>query len=299
MGVRHEVVICTKDRPIELRRCLDALLVQDDRPERILVIDASSAARKSDLSRCGANIEHLSAPPGLTSQRNCALGMLRSDTEIVHFLDDDAVPEAGYLREMNAALMRTQSAVGAAGRITDLPAHSPWLLERLFLVNSRRQGALLRSGVNVLVFDGAEDRPVDWLTGCCMSYRVRLISGLRFDERRLGGGLGEDVDFSSRAGVRGALIWASRARTAHLYSPMGRDHVGRVARADVLHRWRLAADGVGGVERRWVIYSSVGMVVVQAARAARKRRMEPLQAGLGALVGLVDVLRSGLGTRVA
>lgn len=298
MAVRHEVVVCTKDRPMELRRCLEALRAQDDRPDRILVIDASTGARTSAL-RAGANTEHVSARPGLTSQRNRALSMLLPDTEIVHFLDDDAVPEPGYLREMNAVLLRTEGAAGAAGCITDLPSHSPWLLERLFLLNSRRQGALLRSGVNVLVFDGSEDRSVEWLTGCCMSYRVRLIAGLQFDERRVGGGLGEDVDFSSRAAARGPLVWTPRARTAHLYSPLGREQARNVVRGDVLHRWRLASDGVAGVKRGWVIYSTLGIAVVQTARAARNRTAEPLQAGLGALLGLVDVLRSGLGSRAA
>lgn len=289
--MRHEVIVCTKDRPVELTRCLDALERQDDPPDRVLIIDSSLNIEALLDRNDPLHVVHLSATPGLTRQRNVGLGLLRPDTEIVHFLDDDAVPEPGYLREMNAALAKHSEAVGAGATITNLPTHKPWTLECLFGLNSRRQGALLKSGVNILSFDGHEYRTVDWLSGCCMSYRVNQISGLYFDERRTGNGLGEDVDFSARARSRGPLIWSPTARVAHVQSPVNRDVSSSLVRRDVLHRWHLATDGVGGVKRSWVMYSTIGYMALNLGRALRGRSRPPMVSAKASMLGLLDLAR--------
>lgn len=290
--MRHEVIVCTKDRPDELRRCLSALALQDIAADRIMVVDSSSAIKFRYDTAGECPVVHLTAPAGLTRQRNIGLAQLLPDTQVVHFLDDDAVPEPGYLLQMLTVFEKYGDAAGAGAKITNMPTHVPWAVERFFCLNSRRQGALLRSGINVLSFDGENCRKVDWLSGCCMSYRVDRLHGLSFDERRTGNGLGEDVDFSARVRTRGSLVWWPAARMAHLQSPVNRSGDAYVTRRGVVHRWHLAVDGVGGVKRIGVVYATVGLIVVSLGRAALGRRSALLGAKAAAL-GLVDLLSVG------
>lgn len=287
--MHHEVIVCTKDRPTELRRCIDALRMQRQRPRRVVVVDSSTSLVEFMSEELPFAILHLPAEPGLTHQRNIGLALLLADTDIVHFLDDDAVPDPEYIGEIAAAFDNFPSAAGVGATITNLPTHRPWLLERLFNLNSRRQGALLKSGVNILSFTGDGDRQVDWLSGCCMSYRLSLVRGMTFDERRRGNGLGEDVDFSSRARSRGPLIWAHGARVQHLQSMVNRDDAASVVRRGVANRWQLAVDGVGGVRRTNVIYATAGLILIHLCRAVRSRSLYPLLSARAATLGLSDV----------
>lgn len=289
--MRHEVIVCTKDRPVELRRCLAALQCQDVPPSHIVVVDSS---RDMTLlpSQGQVPVLHVPASPGLTHQRNVGLRLLSPDTDVVHFLDDDAVPEPDYLRHMTAAFATNAWAAGVGATITNLPQHKPWRLERLFGLNSRRPGALLRSGVNILAFPSETFHEVDWLSGCCMSFRICHIQGLAFDERRTGNGIGEDVDFSARVRERGPLVYSPLARVAHLQSLVNRDSAAAVVRHDVRNRWCLAVDGVGGVKRAWIMYGTIGYVLIQIGRALRGRTMGPLVSAKAAVLGLIDIARA-------
>lgn len=92
------VAICTRDRPDDLRHCLDAVLRLPDDGQEILVIDNNPS---TDATR-----EVVAAYPkvryvredrrGLDNARNRALREARHD--IVAFVDDDARPEPDWLR---------------------------------------------------------------------------------------------------------------------------------------------------------------------------------------------------------
>lgn len=291
--MRHEVIICTKDRPYELKRCLEALACQEVSADRILIVDSSASIELQNEHAGESKVVHLAAPAGLTIQRNIGLSHLLPDTEVVHFMDDDVVPGPGYLGRMVAAFEDHDAAAGAGGCITNLPTHVPWLIERFFCLNSRHQGTLLKSGINIHSFDGESYRSVDWLSGCCMSYRVDRIQGLRFDERRVGNSLGEDVDFSARARTRGPLIWVPGAEVAHLQSTVNRDTAARVTRRNVAHRWQLAADEIGGVKKGWVVYATIGVIIINLSRALLRRSRSRLLRAQAAALGLLDLMRGG------
>lgn len=291
--LRHEVVVCTKDRPSELRRCLGSLMAQTLAPVRIIVVDSTVGHPGVEDIRGPVTVDYIPSVPGLTHQRNVGLAAIASDTDVVHFVDDDAVTESDYLLGLDAVFREVPAAAGAGGQITNLPRHRPFRIERMFLLNSLQQGVLLRSGINVLSFTGRRDREVDWLSGCGMSFRVQSIHGLKFDEGRTGKGLGEDVDFSSRAARRGPLIWTPRARLAHIQSPINRDVAATVVRQNVRNRWQLASDGVGDVGKPSVIYSTVGIVVMSVLRSVRGRYVSPLRSAKAAVAGMVDLLAAG------
>ncbi len=131
------VVICTRNRSRQLLEACQAV-ARIDYPEdlwEVLIVDNSStddtlevahgfAAEHSDLVRVVVEKEL-----GLSAARNA--GIRHTQGDIVAFIDDDAIPEAGWLKALAEAL-QLPSAMAAGGPVDpifagDLPA---WLDER-------------------------------------------------------------------------------------------------------------------------------------------------------------------------
>ncbi len=293
--MRDELVICTKDRPDELLTCLESVARQTRTPQRVVVVEsgsrrASTEAVDAILGVAGIPYVRFCTDPGLTLQRNVALDNLLNSTDVVHFVDDDTILEPEYLEQMVLALSEEPGVAGATGFITNLPTHRPWLWRRLSLLDGG-DGQVLRSGVNILNFRPGGRADVQWTSGCSMSFRTDRSAGLRFDERRPGNGLGEDVDFSLRASSRGRLVYVGDARLAHVQSPVNRDGVFDVYRRGVHHRWLLASDGLGGVTRASIAYSVVVGGALGILVHVLKGSRYGVRTHLAQIRGLADVLR--------
>lgn len=94
------VAVTTRDRPQDLKRCLDALMQLPDDGQEILVIDNcpstdETAAIVAEYPRVRYVREDY---PGSSAARNRALREAKYD--IVAFTDDDAMPDARWLRAL-------------------------------------------------------------------------------------------------------------------------------------------------------------------------------------------------------
>jgi len=92
------VAICTRDRPDDVRRCLDALMRLEDHGEEILVVDncpATDVTKRVVEEYPGVRYVREDRP-GASAARNRALREARYD--IVAFTDDDAAPDPSWLR---------------------------------------------------------------------------------------------------------------------------------------------------------------------------------------------------------
>lgn len=87
-SVSWSVVVCTRDRPEQLERCLKSIVELEDRPTQVLVVDnAPSTPQAEELAR-RFGVDHLLEPvPGLNRARRLALDAAVG--EIVLFTDDD------------------------------------------------------------------------------------------------------------------------------------------------------------------------------------------------------------------
>jgi len=92
------VAVCTRDRPDDLRRCLDALVRMPDDGQEILVIDNCPATDATARLVSGyVRVRYVREDkPGLNTARNRAMREARNP--IVAFTDDDAVPDIDWLR---------------------------------------------------------------------------------------------------------------------------------------------------------------------------------------------------------
>jgi GT2 family glycosyltransferase len=214
------VAICTRERPDDLERALEALLRQRRRPIELLVVDNAPATdRTRAVVARHEGVRYLREDRrGLNAARNRALREARG--EIVAFTDDDAAPEPEWLDALLANFADRSTVV-----VTGLTL--PLLLETEAQERFEQHCTFVR-GFRRRVFDGQRDNPLAVGAvgaGANMAVRrdtVRALGG--FDER-LDGGMptrsGGDHDLFARtlmAGYRivydpAAVSWHRHRRT--------------------------------------------------------------------------------------
>lgn len=193
------VVVCTRDRPRELERCLASLFAQRYARFDILVVDNGAADGIADLCRVRGVTCIREPQPGLTRARNLAARAARG--EIVAFIDDDAVADPDWL----AAMVRQF----ADPRVAAVAGHTRYMKSR---------GDSLEMTIEDAPHEGRRRAPLvvdratpGWFTLACfggigdgntMAFRRQLLtSAVRFDERigrgRLIDGGDEHVAFMS------------------------------------------------------------------------------------------------------
>src|SRR5215472_10583625 len=93
------LIICTRDRPSELARCLASLAKQTYVPDQIVVVDNASLAKDTEKVCREADVVYVHEPrPGLDAARNA--GARASTSEIVAYTDDDVVLHPRWLEQL-------------------------------------------------------------------------------------------------------------------------------------------------------------------------------------------------------
>jgi glycosyltransferase involved in cell wall biosynthesis len=96
------VVICTRDRPDELERCLASLPAQSRRPDEIVVVDNASKDQRTRDVALKAGVTYVREDrPGLDFARNTGARTVKS--EIVAYTDDDVVLHPQWLENLAGA----------------------------------------------------------------------------------------------------------------------------------------------------------------------------------------------------
>lgn len=184
------VAICTYDRYGYLQSALVSLAAQDLPADRfeILVVDNSPDPQRS--TRAAGRFGHIrnltwhyEATPGLSHARNVAMSMARAP--IIAYLDDDAIADRDWLRQLLAAYDTLgEAAFGIGGRVRPhfLGERPEWLAENLLTYLS-------------VVDIGGETRFLEdgeWVAGANISFRVaplRAVGGFSPALGRIGAGI--------------------------------------------------------------------------------------------------------------
>lgn len=290
------VVICTLDRPNELRRCLASLAGQAPRLP-VVVVDASrSPATRDVCAEAHADLEvtRVATEPGLSRQRNLGVDeALRRGADIVLFVDDDIVCEPGYVDAVLATFAADPTIGGVGGVVVNEPEVSAVGVKTLFRLWSRRPGVVLPSGRNVLGHQpsGTFPREVQWLSTCTASIRLSTLGPLRFDERLAGYSYGEDLDLTYRLGRASRLVVIGSARARHELSPVHRPSPAALARRRtvLLHAWVKEQRG-NGLRLRWFWWSVVGELLLSAVGAVVGRQ-DDRQRLRGVVTACSDIAR--------
>lgn len=277
-----DLVVCTRNRPVDLARLLASVAEQRPLPAAVVVVDSSDddasgrvvAVVAAAAARWPAEIgapRHLASLPGLPRQRN--VGIDATVHDIVCFLDDDVVLEPGYFLAVGAAFAgdATGRLGGVGATIVDQPPRPRlWRLDALLGLDSAREGTVLRSGRNVRVYDSSPlptgaAPAVDWLAGLAMSFRRAVFADARpdpsFDLE------GEDVEFTYRVAQRWQLRVLPAARVRHLESGVGRPRLAETTAREVAVRHRRCTARTGRM-RPWWFWLGIGAQLVRAALTA-------------------------------
>ncbi len=237
MGTSVSVIIPTKDRPDDILRCLDSILIQSHLPDEIIIVDASQTIELSEyLNGWGGKqrvgLSHIRSKPGLPYQRN--LGISKALGQIIFFFDDDIVLEPNYIEEI-VKIFEADSAGEIGGVMGDIYEERkarqtwPWwhnLLRRLFFLSHFGYGQFLLSGNVTWPWGLDEVCRTEFLCGGQVAYRRSVFDKVLFGEDLKGyaSGMGryEDVDFSYRESRLYQNIYTPAARCWHLQSSVVR-----------------------------------------------------------------------------
>lgn len=180
------VLIPTYRRPLDLQRCINALLQQTVRPFEIIVV-----ARPDDFDTWTylgtVTPSEFVTPvevrePGLMQALQAGLEQVQG--EIVAITDDDAAPASDWVSRISAAFGADDQIAGVGGR--DIVHHGT----AIEVGNERRVGIVPKLGRmigNHHVGVGPV-REVDVLKGVNGAYRTALLREIGFDQRLRGTG---------------------------------------------------------------------------------------------------------------
>jgi GT2 family glycosyltransferase len=214
---RLSVVVCTRERPDDLERCLAALARQTVEGLDVLVVDNAPRTERTREVTERAGVRYVLEPrPGLNRARNAGLAAARSSC--IAYTDDDAVPDPDWAEVLLEALSLPQ--VGAAAGIMlplELETEAQHLFERYLGGEAGRRHAS-QPRTFAPPFPPASAGQVG--AGANMAFRRSAIESVGlFDEAfdcgtqtRSGG----DTEMFSRLIAAGwTLLYEPRARVLH------------------------------------------------------------------------------------
>jgi len=297
--LRYSVVICTLDRPDDLKRCFDSWLQQDPPAKEIIIIhggrdDALGETVKGWASGSGISVKYVRMAPSLVRQRNA--GIDNAEGDVVFFVDDDAEYMPGYARAVLDVYEADREGIigGVQGTIQDFegPIASKWGLSRLFMLPRLGKGRLQRSAWPALYRPNGHNAQVEVFSGPAMSYRREVLREFRFDEALSKYWVGDDFEMAYRASRKYKLMQSADARLYHYSSPLGRDSARRHAKMAVVNHFYLIRKCFGDCwqSRMWWAWSELGFALIGALWIVAGR-------GPGRLLGIVDGYRELYGAR--
>ena len=273
--LNFNLIVCTYKRAESLLRLLRSVQTQSLYPDRILIIDGSPDMKTGKMLAANqfVNLEYFKVDEydrGLTKQRNYGIKRLKSDCEIVCFLDDDVILEKDFFREIIRVFNAKHEALAVSGYITNdtnwqktneadgvRDGHftfdgwsrtegSRFGMRRKFgLAPDKAPGIMpdFSHGYSVAFLPPTNKiYEVEMLMGGVSSYRTKIFKELSFSEYFEGYGLYEDADFSLRLAKKGKLFVNAAARLEHHHDPGGRPNFfryGRMVLRNGFYVWRI------------------------------------------------------------
>jgi GT2 family glycosyltransferase len=290
------VVICTRNRSMEVFSLLERLRRQTRLPEQVVVVDGSDSPIGESppaveevsawLSR-GTTLVIVHTEPGLTRQKN--VGARLATADIVLFLDDDGTPDAETIERLMTVFENHPEFDGGMGTVE--PAINRPLLNlfrRFFqLTHNFGSGRFLPSGLASFLHGRDRFASTEVLSGGFMALRKSILERHAFDEKLVGYSYMEDLDFSWRISREARLFFEPAAILHHPFKAPRGKVAGDRARMFVRHHGYLFFKNIfPGYPFRLAAFawSILGYFILHSLRGDG-------HAIKGAFLGLVDVFR--------
>ena len=207
------VIIPTLGRSEQVARLLEYLGGQTRLPDEV-ILSAPDATHIERPEGCPFPLSSVFGPVGSAAQRNTALGPSLNRFDIITFFDDDFVPSARYLEQIELAFAENDKWAVVMGSVVKDGANNAGLTWDDAEAALRDAEGRKPSGPSVVDHIGAY--------GCNMSLRASLVGDLRFDERLVLYGWQEDIDFTSQMRSKGRVVCVTSISGVHLGIKAGR-----------------------------------------------------------------------------
>ncbi len=296
MRERLALLIATKDRPEEVRRLLESIRVQSSQPDQIIIVDGGTEqVEHITIEFKDLPIVYLTLrPPSLTKQRNLGLRYLLPHITLVGSIDDDIVFLPSALENMLRFWENiSEDAGGASFNIINYRRSRFPLLKSFFLLDGKRKGILLRSGIGTVPHPVPETQEVEWLCGGATVWRRRVLEQHHFDEWFYELGWNEDVAFSVLVGknVRKFVVADAQVKdTEPFVKNLNNILFGKM---QIIHRLyvvkKYSQFSVGAC-----IWASLGQMLVNAAVGLSRMDFRRLLRAWGNILGLVSACQGKL-----
>ena len=220
---RLTVAVCTRDRPGDLRLCLESIARLDYPDLEILVVDnaAADTATRDLVATAFPWARYLvEARPGLSWARNCAIQ--QASGEIIAFTDDDVIVDQAWARGLAEVYAADPTVMAVTGLVVpyELATRAQYHFElydgfgRGFV---RKWFRIPGGQANAAFFHGGTG---GLGTGANMSFRRTLFGQVGFFDTALGAGTlsrgGEDLEMFFRIIKEGhLLVYEPRAIVRH------------------------------------------------------------------------------------
>ena len=176
------VAVCTRDRPNDIKLCLEAISRLDYPHLDILVIDNApqTEATKELVEAHYPQVRYVREPrPGLDWARNRAI--LEAQGEIIAYTDDDVVVDEGWVKAIAQTFAERSDVMAVTGLV------APYELETKAQALFEQYGGFGR-GFEQKWYQVAEDKPLPWQwlgagqfgTGANMAYRRSVFEKIGF-----------------------------------------------------------------------------------------------------------------------
>lgn len=214
------VITPTKGRPKQLQKLLETLSAQSAPLGQVLVADGG--CDQESLVQNFANclpIKWLACPiAGQIPQRNFAMTHLASSIRAVIYLDDDIQVEPSAIDTLitffNAQL---PTPGGVSFNLGNLPEQSTSAIRRIFIMGTRPNGKILRSGYNTPIVNLQSDiLNSDWLIGGATLWRRDILQTHQLPDLPSDWATCEDIIFSYPVSKIAPLHVCASARAYHI-----------------------------------------------------------------------------------
>ena len=267
---KFSLIICTYMRAKVIVDLLISVKNQTVYPDEILIIDASTNDETKVILEQNfyQNLMYFSVDEqhrGLTKQRNFGIRKVKSQSEIICFLDDDVILESDYFKNLLATYELFPQALGVGGYIIN---ESKWnfvganynpkrnefyfdnwvrkdgqrfVLRKLFGLDSDSNPGLMPSFSHgrSLSFLPPSNKiyEVEQLMGGVSSFRKSVFDAFKFSIFFEGYGLYEDADFTLRVSKTGKLYCNTSAKLSHYHHNSGRPNSFKYGKMVVVNGW--------------------------------------------------------------
>jgi GT2 family glycosyltransferase len=235
----YSAVIATKDRPERLEDAVGTVLDQDQRPERVVIVDASGPPLEiprplADQARLsGVELTIIHSQPSTSAQRN--LGVELVDTPLVLFLDDDVTLEPSYtsalLRRWELAGLGSYGAMVGSPQVLRPQPRALGLMRRALMLHyydfAGKATRVRRSGKLALVPNPDRDVIIPAVGAGGALFRTDLARRHPFDERFSGYAPGEDLEMSYRLSREAPILQTPSVKFLHAWDPRERESASR------------------------------------------------------------------------